>query len=558
MDPFDFSGKNVAITGKFVTMSRSDASALLSAAGANVGGSVTAKTDVLVHGERAGSKLTKARTLGIRILTEAEFVAGLANAEVESELLDGAADKVAEAAAEEEKKMRRVRETIDPVLASQVERWGLPLGQLLLKYIQVFSQRPDVFVFEQKIGGPLDNKGLRYFDGQLPPALLALLTEVNALEWNWMLAEEKAERGQWSKGYKGGRIELRGVRPGYVMWHPIPDWRKEYEDYAEELVFDDFVAEGMTWFSRDKGQTRAQASLIFDNANDCVRHPLGSLEDYLTRGAKAAFTWYWQMGDWEGTGFRGTLLARSVPADTDAATLQSLLEAKGLSAPEAKALMAWLGEDVRVLLHESETPAGLAQGRLAAIFPHSNEATARTGEMDLELIRQLTGSAEPLSLEDWKTLREEHARFLSSGGGGGSWTPLSVSGLPLCMYQGPKAEKGAQAVLRLKKLTRFDASGVDLSWADLSSFRAEGIQFKGAKLSHSIAIDSLLDGCNFDEADLSGVDFSGSSLRGASFRGATLTGADFEACDLTGADFRGAKLEGSRFPGAVLDEVITD
>lgn len=65
-------GKTVVITGT-LTRPRDEMKRLLKAAGANVTGSVSKKTDILVAGESAGSKLDKARELGVRVMTEADI-----------------------------------------------------------------------------------------------------------------------------------------------------------------------------------------------------------------------------------------------------------------------------------------------------------------------------------------------------------------------------------------------------------------------------------------------------------------------------------------------------
>jgi DNA ligase (NAD+) len=68
-----FSGKTFVITGTLPTMTRQEAAALIEVAGGKVTSSVSAKTDFVVAGTEAGSKLSDARKLGIPILGEAEL-----------------------------------------------------------------------------------------------------------------------------------------------------------------------------------------------------------------------------------------------------------------------------------------------------------------------------------------------------------------------------------------------------------------------------------------------------------------------------------------------------
>ena len=72
-----FAGKTVVLTGTLAGMSRDEAKEKLEAAGAKVAGSVSKKTDFVLAGLEAGSKLDKAQELGITVLDEARFVAML-------------------------------------------------------------------------------------------------------------------------------------------------------------------------------------------------------------------------------------------------------------------------------------------------------------------------------------------------------------------------------------------------------------------------------------------------------------------------------------------------
>ena len=77
-----FAGKIVVATGKLENYTRDGIQMKLLSLGAQPTGSVSKKTDYLIVGENAGSKLTKAQTLGVKIISEQEFEEMLAGAGV--------------------------------------------------------------------------------------------------------------------------------------------------------------------------------------------------------------------------------------------------------------------------------------------------------------------------------------------------------------------------------------------------------------------------------------------------------------------------------------------
>ena len=67
-------GLTFVLTGTLPTMSRDEASAIIKANGGKVTGSVSKKTSYVIAGSDAGSKLTKAQALGVKIISEEELV----------------------------------------------------------------------------------------------------------------------------------------------------------------------------------------------------------------------------------------------------------------------------------------------------------------------------------------------------------------------------------------------------------------------------------------------------------------------------------------------------
>jgi DNA ligase (NAD+) len=68
-----FSGMTFVLTGSLEGYTRDEASAIIEGLGGKASGSVSKKTTYVLAGENAGSKLTKARELGVKIISEQEF-----------------------------------------------------------------------------------------------------------------------------------------------------------------------------------------------------------------------------------------------------------------------------------------------------------------------------------------------------------------------------------------------------------------------------------------------------------------------------------------------------
>ena len=78
-----FKDKTVVLTGKLIDYTREDAKEKIQNLGGKVTGSVSKKTDIVVAGEDAGSKLTKAQNLGIEVWDEKQMIQAIEESHTE-------------------------------------------------------------------------------------------------------------------------------------------------------------------------------------------------------------------------------------------------------------------------------------------------------------------------------------------------------------------------------------------------------------------------------------------------------------------------------------------
>ena len=69
-----FAGRTIVVTGKLALFTRNTINAKIETLGATAGSAVSKNTDYLICGDKAGSKLDKARSLGVTVLTEQQFL----------------------------------------------------------------------------------------------------------------------------------------------------------------------------------------------------------------------------------------------------------------------------------------------------------------------------------------------------------------------------------------------------------------------------------------------------------------------------------------------------
>ncbi len=351
----EFDQKKIVLTGTFVTLKRAEAKKLLTDSGARVTDSVSSKTDLVIHGEDAGSKLAKARSLNISTMTEAEMVALIIKSGDVPDILKDAASKINNKEKALEKEMAELNAAIDKANKPFMDKYGMTLAQLLLAYCRVFTQRKDIKIAIYKLGKPTDGRSLLRKLPNYPDEILAFYREIGSIRLVWILNSMVEEAEDSSEGYGGGQLNLVPLKS--MGWHKRPeDW--DWVDYAEDTAFDELQAEGSTFLNRNEGETRKEAELYFDDANDVERFAVGTISEYVTKGARMAFSWYWPNSEsWESQEFTAELYKNSIARNTPNEEIIGMLMEKKATREQAQALRKWLGKDVVVLLDKPEQSA---------------------------------------------------------------------------------------------------------------------------------------------------------------------------------------------------------
>jgi hypothetical protein len=208
-------GKAVVVTGKFARLGRKDIEAILTASGCTVVGSVSKKTDLLIVGTDAGSKLTTATSLGVAIMTEDDFLALLG-----------------------------VKSAATPVFEG-------PLGDWLSRFKKVCDEllkNPDVIVMNRHINPPVSDDEIAEVEeaigASLSPAITNLYRQANGLSLRWISKSSLEPRGisLASLKHQRGALEYpgdNGHESGCICLLPLTKvFLTDHQSWEGMFVFD--------------------------------------------------------------------------------------------------------------------------------------------------------------------------------------------------------------------------------------------------------------------------------------------------------------------------------
>lgn len=238
-------GKVVVVTGKFVKLSRKDIEGILTASGATVGGSVTKKTDLVIVGADAGSKLAAATALGLKILSEDDFMALL------GEKLEAA-----------------------PTLEG-------PLGDYLARFNKVCDElmkHPDVMVLNRHVNAGVTDADIEQVEkaigAKLSPAITNLYRQADGLSLRWIAKSSIGPRGldesrlKFQRGHREYASD-NGAESGCICLLPLKKvFLNAYQDWDGIFVFDFMKTSTKSWNGKDyNAHELALKTRVFDYRN---------------------------------------------------------------------------------------------------------------------------------------------------------------------------------------------------------------------------------------------------------------------------------------------------
>lgn len=268
MKPADIEGKTVVLTGKFEKLKRAEAEAALVRLGAKVSGSISKNTDILFAGDKAGSKLAKAESLGIAIHDEATLEALLAGVSTEPEASEAkpAKPKAAKPAPQ----------------ATEMSKVAAELRE----FVKTLKKRKDITVTQSTIGRKADKATLAWLRSTgAPEQLIELYGELNGVHVEWSFVEPSG----------GGCIRIPPLT-GYTRFTGDDNTYMNFGDDREALLLDEITPEGSTWLVRAKGAKAGDpTSIIFASAaegQDGIT-AADSIPEYLRKAMENGFGYYW-------------------------------------------------------------------------------------------------------------------------------------------------------------------------------------------------------------------------------------------------------------------------
>lgn len=222
------------------------------------------------------------------------------------------------------------------------------LARRLLTFLDVFARREDVVVLEHQILEGLGREGAEEFGEEWGPVvgdeIVRFAQEIGGLTFTWALASRARDREDFSEGSRGGRLAIRSFAQLRVQ-------RNDGGMPARVAAFaaiDDMVAEGRGGMARHQGHDDGWR-MVFEDASANRIVEIGTWAEYLARGARSAFSWYWQVDDAEGSAILASLRGQSLPASTPPARVRARLRDMGVDEAVATDLVDWLGPDATLL-----------------------------------------------------------------------------------------------------------------------------------------------------------------------------------------------------------------